>query len=42
MLTETTSPDEFNGTPNELGTQYVVVGGVKTSPEFAQLARNIP
>ena len=41
MLTETTSPDEFNGTPNELGTRYAVVGGVKTSPEFAQLAGKI-
>jgi len=41
MLTETTSPDEFNGTPNELGTRYAVVGGIKTSPEFAQLAGKI-
>jgi len=41
MFTETTTPDEFNGTPNELGTRYAVVGGVKTSPEFAQLAGKI-
>lgn len=41
MLSDNTTPDETIGTPNELGSRYVVVGGVKTSPEFAQLAGKI-
>ena len=41
MTTDTLTPDENTGTPNELGVRHVIVGGVKTSSEFAERAGKI-